>query len=1132
MIIPARNAAGTLGESLASLRAQSFPAWEAIVVDDGSTDRTAELARELAAVDPRIRVVSGPGRGPGAARNAGIALARADWLLFLDADDLLEPAYLARMTQAMAGGDWDGALCGWSWMTPDGRRGPARAPEEGDLFPQMARYCAFAIHSCVVRRALVEEVGGFDPSLVTCEDWDLWQRLARAGARFARTSEALALYRLRPGSASHDPRRLLEDGLRVIARGHAPDPRVPRPDPAWAAGRPPREQAAARLLFSCWAGGLAAGRGEDARPLLAALDGDRDPGLDPSAAARSLFQAALLPAGGRPEGWRSLWPDLEARLAAFLADLGERTGARHLAALARREVERLAVEHAGGPRPFTLGTTRAVRIELTRPIPDLAVPAPAERLHVAATLEGEEIGTVELPVTGGLAPAALLADALADRFAWTVLGRFLARQGHTPLTWELFLQEIWGRPGWPAARFYDPAAITEEKTEEETPPVRPCDGLIEVEASGEVPAVELAGPTDAVLQVGGTSIGRVRLLRTEGRMGAHELRAFLTGVSGFELCRAAVREGVLGQPLDAPGTLRERLAEAARRHSPRTSSGSVDPRGAVLARHPGAPLSSPSSRRAFLPAEALPELLDLALVTGQAVVLPPDGPAPRWAEYAPDLFAGPAALGPANGELAAPPPPVYGRRHFEALFAAGADPWRYTNSYEETKYEQTLSLLPVGPIGQALELACAEGHFTVRLAPRVGRLVAADISRIALERAAGRCAGLLNVGFQLHDLTRDPLPEGQDLIVCSEVLYYAGGPAELRSVAERLASALHPGGHLLTAHACLVADEPDRPGFDWDHPFGAKVIGETLATAGLRLVRELRTPLYRIQIFQREDGLSGSLPEPPRIEEAAPGPLPPEIARHVLWNGGQPRRAGAAPDLRTWRLPILLYHRIAPEGAAATARYRVAPEAFAEQLLYLRDSGYHTPRLGDWLRSLESKEPLPGRAVLITFDDGYADFAAHAGRLLSEHGFSALMFLVADAVGGTNRWDEEYGERLPLLGWEEIRRLQAEGRIQFGSHAATHRPLTALSPTEAVRELARSRAVLTRGLGAPPVAIAYPHGAVDPVVQHLAGACGYLAGLTCHTARSGFDDPPLALPRLEVRGDASFADFVALLERE
>ncbi len=71
--------------------------------------------------------------------------------------------------------------------------------------------------------------------------------------------------------------------------------------------------------------------------------------------------------------------------------------------------------------------------------------------------------------------------------------------------------------------------------------------------------------------------------------------------------------------------------------------------------------------------------------------------------------------------------PVWDRAKWESLFAQ-PDPWGYSSDYEQTKYEHTLELLPEGPIGRALELACAEGHFTAQLAPRVGSLVAADIA--------------------------------------------------------------------------------------------------------------------------------------------------------------------------------------------------------------------------------------------------------------------------------------------------------------------------------------------------------------------------------------------------------------------
>ena len=72
---------------------------------------------------------------------------------------------------------------------------------------------------------IVEAVGGFDPELRTCEDWDLWQRVARTGVKFSRVPRVLAPSRMRANSASMDGRRILEDGLKVLHQGYEPDPR-------------------------------------------------------------------------------------------------------------------------------------------------------------------------------------------------------------------------------------------------------------------------------------------------------------------------------------------------------------------------------------------------------------------------------------------------------------------------------------------------------------------------------------------------------------------------------------------------------------------------------------------------------------------------------------------------------------------------------------------------------------------------------------------------------------------------------------------------------------------------------------------------------------------------------------------
>lgn len=171
IVIPAYNAAETIAETLASVQAQTFPNWEAIVVDDGSSDETVEIANQLAAKDSRIRLLSQPNQGVSAARNRGLGLTNFDWLLFLDADDWLSSKYLERMTEVIAAdSSLDAVHCGVKWVAPGGTFHEQYGPSLTDLFPVAACCCPITIHSCVFRKALVEAVGGFDTSLRTAED--------------------------------------------------------------------------------------------------------------------------------------------------------------------------------------------------------------------------------------------------------------------------------------------------------------------------------------------------------------------------------------------------------------------------------------------------------------------------------------------------------------------------------------------------------------------------------------------------------------------------------------------------------------------------------------------------------------------------------------------------------------------------------------------------------------------------------------------------------------------------------------------------------------------------------------------------------------------------------------------------
>ena len=154
VVIPARNAAETLGDALESLVAQSEGSFEAIVVDDGSSDRTPAVAESYAARDQRFRVLAGESRGVSAARNLAVAETRGEWLLFLDADDWIEPDALRLLLgRARAADCPDAVVCGWARVSPDGERFPVRLWDRPhEAFDCFATTCAFAIHSCLVLR--------------------------------------------------------------------------------------------------------------------------------------------------------------------------------------------------------------------------------------------------------------------------------------------------------------------------------------------------------------------------------------------------------------------------------------------------------------------------------------------------------------------------------------------------------------------------------------------------------------------------------------------------------------------------------------------------------------------------------------------------------------------------------------------------------------------------------------------------------------------------------------------------------------------------------------------------------------------------------------------------------------------
>jgi len=225
VIVPAWRAAETIGRALASVAAQTVKPREVVVVDDGSDDGTADVARAMAPSMGGIpvKVIALPANaGAGAARNRAIAEAQGEFVALLDADDEWLPEKLARSLAAMeeSGADF---VCHDYVEVRDGRETVGRCarhcPPGADPFEAQLLRGFIANITVVARRRLVLAAGGFDPGLRSGQDYELW--LAVCGdpnLRFRAFPEALSRYHIREGSISTNVRLRRRAALSILRR--------------------------------------------------------------------------------------------------------------------------------------------------------------------------------------------------------------------------------------------------------------------------------------------------------------------------------------------------------------------------------------------------------------------------------------------------------------------------------------------------------------------------------------------------------------------------------------------------------------------------------------------------------------------------------------------------------------------------------------------------------------------------------------------------------------------------------------------------------------------------------------------------------------------------------------------------
>lgn len=215
VIIPTYNRAHYIRETIDSVLAQTYPDYEIIVVDDGSTDKTAEVLKHY---NGRIRYYCFPeNKGISAARNFAIEQARGKYIAFLDDDDLWMPEKLEKQVAVLENNPELAFVCSGAYVIDAHGEVTARWCRAGaqETFECLYDQNFVLNLTVILRRECFAAVGGFDPKLPSTQDYDLWLRLAKR-YKFSYVDSCLAKYRLHPQNLSKNIDRRLRQHLMII----------------------------------------------------------------------------------------------------------------------------------------------------------------------------------------------------------------------------------------------------------------------------------------------------------------------------------------------------------------------------------------------------------------------------------------------------------------------------------------------------------------------------------------------------------------------------------------------------------------------------------------------------------------------------------------------------------------------------------------------------------------------------------------------------------------------------------------------------------------------------------------------------------------------------------------------------
>lgn len=229
-------------------------------------------------------------------------------------------------------------------------------------------------------------------------------------------------------------------------------------------------------------------------------------------------------------------------------------------------------------------------------------------------------------------------------------------------------------------------------------------------------------------------------------------------------------------------------------------------------------------------------------------------------------------------------------------------------------------------------------------------------------------------------------------------------------------------------------------------------------------------------------------------------------------------------------VPILLYHSVAHLTPTRFRKWTIEPALFAAHMAYLRAQHYTPLTVTQLVCALSDHHPgLPARPIVISFDDGYADFLEAAWPVLKQFEFAATLYVVTKYVGQSSSWlhGQGAGDR-PMLTWVQLAELSAAG-IECGAHSHTHVQLDTVPSELAREEIVRSKSELEQHLNRPVETFAYPYGYYSPRERELVQAAGFTSACAVKHALSTTADDRFALARIIVTADTDVAHLSQLL---